>query len=226
MPALADLLAQKGVLLADGATGTNLFEMGLMSGDPPEMWNLDHPERIRALHQSFVDAGADIILTNSFGGNRRRLALHKLDGRVARAQCDRGRQTGRAVADAAGPSGRRRRLGRSDRRSLRAARPPDRGRGDRGLRRADRGPEGGRRRRRLDRDHVGPGGDARRGEGGRPARHALYGHGELRHCRQDHDGRAARLHDRRRRRSRPAARSPSAPIAASAPRTFSSRSCR
>ena len=82
MPALADLLAQKGVLLADGATGTNLFEMGLMSGDPPEMWNLDHPDRITALHQSFVDAGADIILTNSFGGNRRRLALHKLEGRV------------------------------------------------------------------------------------------------------------------------------------------------
>ena len=83
MPALSDLLAQKRVLLADGATGTNLFEMGLMSGDPPELWNIDHPDRIERLHQSFVDAGADIILTNSFGGNRRRLALHKLDGRVA-----------------------------------------------------------------------------------------------------------------------------------------------
>src|ERR1700744_2562099 len=79
---LTDLLAQKPVLLADGATGTNLFEMGLMSGDPPEMWNLEHPDRILALHQSFVDAGADIILTNSFGGNRRRLALHQLEGRT------------------------------------------------------------------------------------------------------------------------------------------------
>ena len=98
---LADLLARKGVLLADGATGTNLFDMGLMSGDPPEMWNYDHPERIRALHQSFVDAGADIILTNSFGGNRRRLALHKLEGRVREINAAAAR-IAREVADAAG----------------------------------------------------------------------------------------------------------------------------
>ena len=50
---LTDLLAQKPVLLADGATGTNLFEMGLLSGDPPEIWNIEHPDRIHALHQSF-----------------------------------------------------------------------------------------------------------------------------------------------------------------------------
>ena len=98
---LADLLAQKPVLLADGATGTNLFEMGLMSGDPPEIWNLEHPDRIHALHQSFVDAGADIILTNSFGGNRRRLALHKLDGRVRELNAAAARNA-RQVADGAG----------------------------------------------------------------------------------------------------------------------------
>jgi methionine synthase I (cobalamin-dependent) len=101
MPALADLLAEKPVLLADGATGTNLFEMGLMSGDPPEIWNIDHPDRIRALHQSFVDAGADIVLTNSFGGNRRRLALHKLDGRVKELN-EAAARNARAVADKAG----------------------------------------------------------------------------------------------------------------------------
>jgi 5-methyltetrahydrofolate--homocysteine methyltransferase len=50
--------------------------MGLTSGDAPELWNVDHPDRIRALHQSFVDAGADIILTNTFGANARRLMLH------------------------------------------------------------------------------------------------------------------------------------------------------
>jgi 5-methyltetrahydrofolate--homocysteine methyltransferase len=98
---LADLLSRKGVLLADGATGTNLFEMGLMSGDPPEMWNLDHPERVRALHQGFVDAGADIILTNSFGGNARRLALHKLEGRVRELNAAAARNA-RGVADGAG----------------------------------------------------------------------------------------------------------------------------
>jgi 5-methyltetrahydrofolate--homocysteine methyltransferase len=76
------LLAEKGVLLADGATGTNLFAMGLESGEAPELWNEAHPERVRALHQGFVDAGADIILTNSFGGTRHRLKLHNAQDRV------------------------------------------------------------------------------------------------------------------------------------------------
>jgi methionine synthase I (cobalamin-dependent) len=79
---LETLLGQGRPLLADGATGTNLFEMGLTSGESPELWNVSHPDRISALHQSFVDAGADIVLTNSFGGNRRRLMLHQLEGRV------------------------------------------------------------------------------------------------------------------------------------------------
>ena len=79
---LAKLLASGRTLLADGATGTNLFAMGLTSGDAPEMWNLEHPDRVRALHQGFVDAGSDIILTNSFGANRRRLMLHQLEGRT------------------------------------------------------------------------------------------------------------------------------------------------
>jgi S-methylmethionine-dependent homocysteine/selenocysteine methylase len=51
---LASLLASGKVLLADGATGTNLFAMGLTSGDAPEMWNFDYPERVKALHQGFV----------------------------------------------------------------------------------------------------------------------------------------------------------------------------
>ena len=94
------LFAGRDWLLADGATGTNLFDMGLTSGDAPELWNEAHPDRIRRLHQNFVDAGADIILTNSFGGTARRLALHNLDNRVH----DINRlaaQNARAVADAA-----------------------------------------------------------------------------------------------------------------------------
>ena len=79
---LQKLLAESRPLLADGATGTNLFEVGLQSGDNPEAWNATHPDRIQALHQRFVDAGADIILTNSFGGNRRRLMLHNLEERT------------------------------------------------------------------------------------------------------------------------------------------------
>lgn len=98
---LSELLAKKSVLLADGATGTNLFEMGLQSGDPPEMWNEEHPDRIHALHHAFVEAGSDIILTNSFGGNRRRLALHKLDGRVKELNAIAAKNA-RVVADGAG----------------------------------------------------------------------------------------------------------------------------
>ena len=76
------LLAEKGVLLADGATGTNLFGMGLEAGEAPELWNETAPEKIVTLHQKFVDAGADIILTNSFGGTRHRLKLHDAQDRV------------------------------------------------------------------------------------------------------------------------------------------------
>ena len=98
---LDTLLAAGRPLLADGATGTNLFEVGLRSGDNPESWNETHPDRIQALHQSFVDAGADIILTNSFGGNRRRLMLHGLESR-ARDLNRMAAENARAVADKAG----------------------------------------------------------------------------------------------------------------------------
>jgi len=80
---LARLLAERPYLLADGATGTNLFDAGLASGDAPELWNVEHPERIEALHRDMIAAGADIILTNSFGGSRYRLKLHKAETRVA-----------------------------------------------------------------------------------------------------------------------------------------------
>ena len=95
-----DMLMAKSVLLADGATGTNLFAAGLSSGDPPELWNLDQADRIRALHQQFVDAGSDVILTNSFGGNRYRLALHGAQQRVAELNAA-GARLAREVADRA-----------------------------------------------------------------------------------------------------------------------------
>ncbi len=95
------LIAEKGVLLADGATGTNLFAMGLEAGEAPELWNESAPEKITALHQGFVDAGADIILTNSFGGTRHRLKLHHAQDRVL--ELNRlAAELARKVADAAG----------------------------------------------------------------------------------------------------------------------------
>lgn len=79
---LTDLLAERGTLLADGATGTNLFNMGLTSGDAPEMWNVEQPKKITALYKGAVDAGSDLFLTNSFGGNASRLKLHDAANRV------------------------------------------------------------------------------------------------------------------------------------------------
>jgi len=99
----SDLLAARPWLLADGATGSNLFDMGLMSGDAPELWNTEHPDRIARLHQEFVDAGADIILTNSFGGTTYRLKLHNAQGRVAELNQAAAR-IARKVADASGRS--------------------------------------------------------------------------------------------------------------------------
>ena len=98
--ALADLLAARGVVLADGATGTNYFQMGLTSGDAPELWNVEHPERVQDLHRRFVGAGADIILTNTFGANRHRLALHGAESRV-RELAQRAAELAREVADEA-----------------------------------------------------------------------------------------------------------------------------
>jgi 5-methyltetrahydrofolate--homocysteine methyltransferase len=80
---LRSLLDERHVLLADGGMGTGLFARGLETGDSPELWNVDRPERVLDVHREFVDAGADIILTNSFGGNAFRLKLHQAEGRVA-----------------------------------------------------------------------------------------------------------------------------------------------
>ena len=101
MTDLRALLQQRRVLLADGATGTAYFDIGLTAGDPPELWNIDHPDRVRALHQGFVDAGSDIILTNTFGANRDRLKLHKLQDRSFELN-SHGAEIARRVADAAG----------------------------------------------------------------------------------------------------------------------------
>ncbi len=97
----ARLLASRDWLMADGATGTNLFNMGLDAGEPPEMWNVDHPDRITKLYKGAVDAGSDIFLTNSFGGNAARLKLHGAESR-ARELSRISAEIGRDVADSAG----------------------------------------------------------------------------------------------------------------------------
>ncbi len=63
-----DLLAAGGPVIADGAMGTMLFQNGLQFGDPPEVWNLTQPEIIRRIQRGYLDAGSQIIMTNTFGG--------------------------------------------------------------------------------------------------------------------------------------------------------------
>ncbi|HEY4633938.1 MAG TPA: homocysteine S-methyltransferase family protein [Candidatus Limnocylindrales bacterium] len=76
------LLAEGGPILADGAMGTMLFANGLQFGDPPELWNLEHPDIVRRIQRAYLEAGSRILLTNTFGGNRLRLGLHGLQDRV------------------------------------------------------------------------------------------------------------------------------------------------
>ena len=111
---LHSFLKRKGWLLADGATGTNLFALGLETGDPPELWNVEQPEKIRLLHSRFIEAGSDILLTNSFGANALRLKLHQAEKRVAELNiaaaniaCDEVKKAGREVlvAGSIGPTG-------------------------------------------------------------------------------------------------------------------------
>lgn len=99
--ALTRMLAARDWLMADGATGTNLFNMGLSSGEPPEFWNIEKPENIRKLYGDAVAAGSDLFLTNTFGGNAARLKLHNAQGRVR--ELNRvGAALGREIADKAG----------------------------------------------------------------------------------------------------------------------------
>jgi methionine synthase I (cobalamin-dependent) len=70
------------VFLADGATGTMLHSQGMEDGRLPESWVLEHPDRIRALHQSYVEAGSNMVLTCTLGGTRFRLAHQGLDRRA------------------------------------------------------------------------------------------------------------------------------------------------
>ncbi|KAB7615863.1 betaine--homocysteine S-methyltransferase [Amylibacter sp. SFDW26] len=95
---LQKIIDKQGFVLTDGATGTNLFNMGLMAGDAPEMWNEEHPDRITKLYQDAVDAGSDLFLTNSFGGNASRLKLHNA-GHRARELSRMAAEIGREVAD-------------------------------------------------------------------------------------------------------------------------------
>lgn len=99
MTILHELIDERGVLLIDGAMGTELFSRGLESGGAPELWNVEHPDRVTAVHTDYINAGSDIVLTNSFGGTGFRLKLHQADDRVIELN-EAAARVARAAADA------------------------------------------------------------------------------------------------------------------------------
>ena len=73
---IKDRLGQE-LLFLDGGMGTLLQEKGLAPGELPEMWNVTHPEEIKTIHRNYIEAGSDIVLTNTFGANA--LKFHSAD---------------------------------------------------------------------------------------------------------------------------------------------------
>lgn len=80
-PDFHQLLASR-TIVNDGGMGTQLIAAGMQVGECSEKWNLDHADSVRAIHQRYADAGCDLLTTNSFGGSRRSLVNHGLDGQV------------------------------------------------------------------------------------------------------------------------------------------------
>ncbi|MDR5660065.1 homocysteine S-methyltransferase family protein [Serpentinicella sp. ANB-PHB4] len=78
---LTDLLSKK-VLVFDGAMGTMLQKKGLVSGECPEIYNLNQKEIIKDIHSAYIDSGAHIIQTNTFGANRIKLKAYNLEGEI------------------------------------------------------------------------------------------------------------------------------------------------
>jgi 5-methyltetrahydrofolate--homocysteine methyltransferase len=111
MPSFLDRLAERTVLLADGATGTNYQNMGIEPGLAPEEWIFDAPDRVQELHRRFVEAGSDLVLTCTFGATTPRLADGPLAGRTSEvnaraAELAREAAGGdRLVAGSLGPTG-------------------------------------------------------------------------------------------------------------------------
>jgi 5-methyltetrahydrofolate--homocysteine methyltransferase len=108
---LVGRIAKERVLVADGAWGTEFFKRGVMQGDPCDEWNLSHPEIVKEITAEYLLAGAEVILTNTFGANGVRLEAHGLGERVHEINLAGARIAREAVGDKAfiagdvGPSG-------------------------------------------------------------------------------------------------------------------------
>jgi len=81
MPNLLDVLKER-VLVGDGAMGTQLLAAGLEPGACSEEWNVSHADAVQRIQRAYVEAGSDLLITNTFGGNRIALGRHGLDDRL------------------------------------------------------------------------------------------------------------------------------------------------
>jgi 5-methyltetrahydrofolate--homocysteine methyltransferase len=99
MPSFAELLEERTVLLADGATGTNYQDMGIQPGVAPEEWVLDEPDNVRALHRRFAEAGSQLVLTCTFGATSLRLADGPLAGKAREVNARAAELAREAVGD-------------------------------------------------------------------------------------------------------------------------------
>lgn len=82
MKSLVEQIRKGNKLVSDGAWGTFLHQKGLQPGECPELWNVTHPDEVFEIAKSYIEAGADIILTNSFGGSPKKLSHYNLDERT------------------------------------------------------------------------------------------------------------------------------------------------
>ncbi len=103
---LAHVLAGEEFLVFDGAMGTQLQERGLAAGELPELLCLTNPDEIREVHASYVEAGADVVTTNTFGANRDKLGAAATVDQVFQAAVSCARESGaRYIAADIGPTG-------------------------------------------------------------------------------------------------------------------------
>ena len=108
---ILDRLKNKEILIFDGATGTYLQKKGLIAGDSPEKMNIENPEIIKMMAKHYFDAGSDIVLTNSFGGNRYMLKKYGIEdkfyevNRLAAELAKSVAPLGKYVCGSIGPTG-------------------------------------------------------------------------------------------------------------------------